>query len=88
MKLQDLSCVAAGALATFAVACTTPEKAATVPVATGNTLVGSTVAGAAEAGGPVSDVSAPGAGDAVIHVSRSEERRVGKECRSRGSPYQ
>ena len=23
----------------------------------------------------------------VVHVSRSEERRVGKECRSRWSPY-
>ena len=25
--------------------------------------------------------------DAVIHIYRSEERRVGKECRSRWSPY-
>ena len=25
--------------------------------------------------------------DAVIHLARSEERRVGKECRSRWSPY-
>ena len=23
----------------------------------------------------------------VVHVKRSEERRVGKECRSRWSPY-
>src|SRR3712207_6014179 len=28
-----------------------------------------------------------GAGRAVYGVRRSEERRVGKECRSRGSPY-
>jgi len=28
-----------------------------------------------------------GAGTAVIQVGRSEERRVGKECRSRWSPY-
>src|SRR5688572_8774190 len=26
-------------------------------------------------------------GDAVLITGRSEERRVGKECRSRGSPY-
>ena len=25
--------------------------------------------------------------DAVVYVNRSEERRVGKECRSRWSPY-
>ena len=25
--------------------------------------------------------------DHLFHVNRSEERRVGKECRSRGSPY-
>ena len=26
-------------------------------------------------------------GDTVVLVTRSEERRVGKECRSRWSPY-
>ena len=26
-------------------------------------------------------------GDSIIMLSRSEERRVGKECRSRWSPY-
>ena len=26
-------------------------------------------------------------GDRTKHISRSEERRVGKECRSRWSPY-
>ena len=25
--------------------------------------------------------------DTVVHLARSEERRVGKECRSRWSPY-
>src|SRR5256885_6504479 len=28
-----------------------------------------------------------GAGDLPIEIERSEERRVGEECRSRGSPY-
>ena len=41
----------------------------------------------------VGDAARPGAGPAIIFsflltaVARSEERRVGKECRSRWSPY-
>src|SRR2546430_7385650 len=39
-------------------------------------------------GGPVLAALPPGARDpAAGHVARSEERRVGKECRSRWSPY-
>ena len=29
----------------------------------------------------------PGFADVHVHLTRSEERRVGKECRSRWSPY-
>src|SRR5438067_6489756 len=35
----------------------------------------------------VSDVGAATAGGASIPIARSEERRVGKECRSGGRPY-
>ena len=35
----------------------------------------------------VPDMSVCRAGDYFYMVSRSEERRVGKECRSRWSPY-
>ena len=41
--------------------------------------------------GATSYPKAPGVGEAmadyIINVGRSEERRVGKECRSRWSPY-
>src|SRR3712207_9182739 len=33
------------------------------------------------------DNKQPKDGDVVIYTNRSEERRVGKECRSRWSPY-
>src|SRR5262249_61980560 len=35
---------------------------------------------------PVADVAEPVVAPAVAAAARSEERRVGKECRSRGSP--
>jgi len=43
-----------------------------------------------EAGVPVTDTEDPGMGRAMgaaVGGARSEERRVGKECRSRWSPY-
>ena len=49
---------------------------------TGN--AGSSKVGTAEAKGYVGVVAL---GDASIQAARSEERRVGKECRSRWSPY-
>src|SRR5256885_12451992 len=33
------------------------------------------------------DVKSTGSGDSAVVTKRSEERRVGKECRSRWSPY-
>ena len=33
------------------------------------------------------DVNVAGSGEEAIAKARSEERRVGKECRSRWSPY-
>src|SRR2546422_8117943 len=39
------------------------------------------------AGGPTNEMAGPGAGPSASRVVRSEERRVGKECRSRWSPY-
>ena len=35
----------------------------------------------------IADHMGAAAGDLILIVSRSEERRVGKECRSRWSPY-
>ena len=35
----------------------------------------------------VEDVQAAGVNALVVFLGRSEERRVGKECRSRWSPY-
>ena len=55
-----------------------------------------TVDGALEAGGVVLRLrkegrrwvqTAKGRGDGLLERMRSEERRVGKECRSRWSPY-
>src|SRR5256885_9069384 len=57
---------------------------------------GSTGAGAAGIGGDLGAMSQPRSKDKIykwgndtrwIKVTRSEERRVGKECRSRWSPY-
>ena len=36
---------------------------------------------------PISILNVPGAKECCIEFNRSEERRVGKECRSRWSPY-
>ena len=33
------------------------------------------------------DLNESGLSDTASHIRRSEERRVGKECRSRRSPY-
>ena len=33
------------------------------------------------------DSEGPSLGRTPLHIARSEERRVGKECRSRWSPY-
>src|SRR5688572_31653642 len=48
----------------------------------GEVALGAVVAGAAELVAPVAPVAGVRAG-----TGRSEERRVGKECRSRWSPY-
>ena len=72
---------------TAVVAVLTLALAVTVPFSTRALAATSAYAATITADGPVSYWRLGEASGSVAAIVRSEERRVGKECRSRWSPY-